>query len=489
MQTLIVRSTVFLCVVLMSVNSFSSSVGVSDSFDDDIVTAVAGLHGLSEEQAVDRLAKEYEAAIAYKHIRGLFLRGYAGSWFDENSMRLKVAVSDPADLSELELFDVETVVVKHSLADLKSKLDQATNMLRGSSIRDSAIVISYVDIKSNRAVLGIEKSLKTSVQEQLDGAKDLGMIEVIEKTVSPVLSTGSFRGSDEYRNEYFETRYSVEWPCSIGAPIEDGFVTIGHCAFEGHNLLDENGDDFGEVQDSEWEDTTNGPDVAYVETFTGWTPLAEVNGYTDGNIDISEKWGGLVDYAVGSTLCRYGRTSGGPLCEVLDYKDVDVTYPSRIIAGLSVVGGSCTIDGDSGGTWVAGTGQIQGIHVGGQPFNNGDECPTTFVEVYFQPIRDALDEYNVTMLTQHGSNAPDITAAECPDLGVSTYGRFFCEVTNVDSQGEVSLQWTSSNGGSSTKTWLVKTCIPPSTISVTLQATNPYGTDTKYYSFPCPSSN
>lgn len=154
---------------------------------------------------------------------------------------------------------------------------------------------------------------------------------------------------------------------------------------------------------------------------------------------------------------------------------------------MSIVDASCTTDGDSGGTWVAGTGQIQGIHSGGQPLAIGDQCPTTFDYLFFQPIRDALDEYDVTMLTSHGSSAPTITSASCPNRAISGQGFYQCAVKKVDSQGEVSFQWTTSTGESSTGLWVSDNCGLLQVVTVTLKATNPYGTTTKNYSFVCPS--
>jgi len=272
--------------------------------------------------------------------------------------------------------------------------------------------------------------------------------------------------------------------------VEDGFVTAGHCGYLGHSIGDASNNALGTVVGSTWPLPGSKPDVGHVQTSAGWTPTAQVNGYNDGVIPVSAEWGGVLEYPVGATLCRYGQTSGGPICGTLNQTNVSVEYAAYSIwtIGASRVVGGCTSDGDSGGTWVGGVGQIQGTHIGGQPYANFDACPTTFEYLYFQPIRDALDEYSVTVLIAHGANAPDITDVECPDLANSYYGRFVCRLNGVDSQGEPQAQWSSNVGGSTNKTYFRKNCTPPSTISVTLQVTNPYGTDTEYYSFPCPTN-
>lgn len=116
-------------------------------------------------------------------------------------------------------------------------------------------------------------------------------------------------------------------------------------------------------------------------------------------------------------------------------------------------------------------------------------CPTSTTWTYYQPIKDVVDEFNVTMLTAHGANAPDIIDVDCPNVANSYYGRFTCWLNDVDSQGEPQAQWSSNVGGTVNNIFYRKSCTPPSTVTVTLQVTNPYGTDTKYYSFPCPTNS
>lgn len=402
-------------------------------------------------------------------------------------MRLKVAIADPDELIQLEMLDVDPVLVSNSLTFLKNELNRATDRLGLKLNSGDSIISSYIDYRSNTVVLGVEGQNVNLARSELDSAEFSEAIKIVEDDGLFVLS-GSVRGADGTRNLTWQQAYGGTRPCSIGASVEDGFVTAGHCGYTGNSIVDATQASLGTVQDSTWLDS-EGPDVGYVETVAGLTPTAQVNGYTDGVFSISDEWAGIIEYPVGSTLCRYGQTSGGPICGTLSILDADVYYSaySRTTTGISKVAGGCTSDGDSGGTWVAGTGQIQGTHIGGQPFTNGDACPTTFEYLFMQPIRHALDEFGVTMLTTHGSVAPQITDVNCPHSGSSGNRLYTCIVNSVDSQGEVQLLWTSDYGGSSTTTVFRKRCTVPSFITVALKATNPYGTDTKYYSFPCPN--
>ena len=476
-------ATAFLAI---SADLLASTEFSTHEFDQDILQDVAELYGISEDQAVDRLAHESESALVLRQVESLPLKSYAGSWFDASIMKLKVAITDPDDLTQLSRLDVEPVLVAYSLETLQNRRSKATGRLTDTLVSSIDVLSSYIDIRSNTVVLGVDTLLVNSAESELHRAQLNEMVEVVAFEGRLELSSGPFRAADGTRNLTWQTP-GVIWPCSIGAPVENGYVTAGHCGFAGNSIADINQVLLGAVQSSMWEDTTHGQDIGYVETVAGWTPTGEVNGYTDGNFSISAERAGLIQFPVGSTVCRYGQTTGGPNCSTLVQIDANIAYPARTITGLSIVDASCTSDGDSGGTWVAGTGQIQGIHVGGQPFNNNDQCPTIFVELYFQPIKDALNEYNVTMLTSHGSNAPQINFTLCPDPANSGGGDFDCELKKVDSQGEVQLQWISSTGHSSTQQLLSGSCAKSDTVTVTLQATNPYGTDTKYYSFKCPS--
>jgi len=165
-----------LCCLFVFGISISSALLYADSVEDtpeyapDILEAVADLYGISEDQAIDRLALESTAAIAYKHIRGLSLPSYAGSWFDPSTKRLKVAVASVDDLAALEMFDVEPVLVTKSLDKLTAELNDALSFLSNRRGLDTTIVKSYVDIRLNSAVITVDQSVHLSLRSELDVA-------------------------------------------------------------------------------------------------------------------------------------------------------------------------------------------------------------------------------------------------------------------------------------------------------------------------------
>ena len=493
-------TTVAFSVIVSSTSLLAASDLVPSEFDQDILAAVAELHGISEDQAVNRLAKEQEAAIIYKFINDLSIKSYAGSWFDESSSRLKVAIADPEDVVHLEVFNVDPVNVKYSLTDLKNKLIQATSKLDFAQ-SGSAPINSYIDYKSNTVVLGVRTEYLGFAQSDLDSPEYSDSVRVVEFDNYPTLSTGFVRGADGTNNLTWDQQApNVAHPCSIGASVEDGFITAGHCGFLGHDIGDADSDPLGTVTGSIWDLDNPGLDTGWVTTDTGWTPSPLINGYTDGVFSVSAEWGGILESPVGSTVCRYGGTSGGPHCGTVDQLNQTQSFylwtfwngtaweeQWKTVTGLTKVEGSCSDPGDSGGTWITGTGQFQGTNTGKSGYDPAFPCPTQVDYTYFQPFEDAANEWDVTLLTSHGSSAPSITSVSCPNMAISGQGFYQCLVRKVDSQGEVGIQWTTSTSASSTGLWVSDNCTPLQMVTVTLKATNPYGTTTKNYSFRCPS--
>ena len=457
-------------------------------FNQDMLDAVVELYGISEYQAVDRLAKESAAALTLKHVKGLSLKSYAGSWFDGSSLRLQVAITAPEDAVYLKSLDVDVVYVKYSLIDLQNELSAATNQLSIIQNSDIAFVSSYIDYKSNKVVLGVKQPYINSIRAELDVGESSDAVEVTEDNDIAVLSTSNVRGADGTINEDWQSLPPlITWPCSIGVSIEDGYVTAGHCGEIDHTFTDVNGTSLSVMQDSTWFYGNPSTDSAYAETVFGWIPTPKINGYSDGEFSVSAEWAGMLEFAIGSTVCRYGQTSGGPHCGTIDQKNYTQSFGGHYVTGLTRLSGSCSDDGDSGGPHVAGTGQIQGTNTGVIDYVGFEDCPDQAKYVFYFPIKDTLDEFDVTMLTSHGNSAPSITSVSCPNMAISGQGLYQCLVKKVDSQGEVGIQWTTSTGASSTGFWVSDHCTSLQMVTVTLKATNPYGTTTKNYSFRCPS--
>ena len=89
-------------------------------YDPSILAQVEAFYGISEETAIVRLDKEYEASVQARRIEELQLPGYAGAWFDGLTLALRVAVSSDADVEAVEELGATPVRVAYALTDLES---------------------------------------------------------------------------------------------------------------------------------------------------------------------------------------------------------------------------------------------------------------------------------------------------------------------------------------------------------------------------------
>ena len=130
--------------IFMPSNLTAEEPPIEQRFNQDMLMAVTDLYGISKDQAIDRLAKETQAAIKLKHIKELNIASYAGSWFDESSLQLKVAISDEVDLVEILNFGLDPILVDHSLADLRKTLNLATDQLLLARNLSDSFISSYI---------------------------------------------------------------------------------------------------------------------------------------------------------------------------------------------------------------------------------------------------------------------------------------------------------------------------------------------------------
>lgn len=110
--------------VVAIVGAGISLAGASDlpgqlSASDGMLAQVMALHSLDERGAIERLAAEEAATDLYHRVQGMNIPGYAGAWFDADSQKLHVALSDMALAEMLSKFGAAPVQVAWSLAELE----------------------------------------------------------------------------------------------------------------------------------------------------------------------------------------------------------------------------------------------------------------------------------------------------------------------------------------------------------------------------------
>src|SRR3546814_10184058 len=84
---------------------------------------------------------------------------------------------------------------------------------------------------------------------------------------------------------------------------------------------------------------------------------------------------GHAEAPIGAAICRSGRTTGWH-CGAIQAKNVTVNYSSGETVLKLTQTTACSEGGDSGGSYISGTGQAQGVLSGGSGNCKGDKNTT-----------------------------------------------------------------------------------------------------------------
>ncbi|WP_342714977.1 S1 family peptidase [Lentzea xinjiangensis] len=313
---------------------------------------------MASDQKSSELAEQAKASLG---------DAFGGAWIDQASGKLTVAVTRPG----LSVSGADVKVVSSSLAQLngtKSVLDLMS--------APSSITSWRVDEKSNTVVVEVNKNTRDAAAEKfIATAKSIGSAVTVEEVTESPKPLYDLRGGDAI--------YMGGGRCSLGFSVSGGYVTAGHCgttgtAVSGYNRVAQ-GTFAGSVFPSS--------DMAWVRTNANWTPRPWVNRYNGSNVTVQ----GSTQAAVGSQICRSGSTTGWR-CGTVQAFNQTVNYPQGQVRGLTRTN-ACAEGGDSGGSWVAGSGfgQAQGVTSGGS--GNCSSGGTT----YFQPLNPILSRWGLTL--------------------------------------------------------------------------------------------
>ncbi|GAB2872582.1 S1 family peptidase [Lentzea nigeriaca] len=341
----------------------------TESYPAELLQAVQRDLGLNAEQARVRLASDQRSSELAEQAKASLGDAFGGAWIDQASGKLNVAVTR----SGLSVSGADVQVVQNSLTQLngtKSVLDLMS--------APAAITSWRVDEKSNSVVIEVDKSSRDAAAEQfIATAKSIGSAVTVEEVTESPTPLYDLRGGDAI--------YMGGGRCSLGFSVQGGFVTAGHCGTAGTAVSGYNRVAAGTFAAS----TFPGNDYSWVRTNANWTPRPWVNRYGGANVIVK----GSSEAAVGAQICRSGSTTGWH-CGSVQAKNQTVNYPQGTVRGLTRTN-VCAEPGDSGGSWVAGSGwgQAQGVTSGGS--GNCSSGGTT----YFQPVNPILSRYGLRLVT------------------------------------------------------------------------------------------
>nr|BFE69124.1 hypothetical protein GCM10020092_024250 [Actinoplanes digitatis] len=220
--------------------------------------------------------------------------------------------------------------------------------------------------------------------------------------------------------------------CSVGFAVAGGFVSAGHCGGVNSPTLGYNNVSQGTFAGSSFP----GNDYSWIRTNANWTPQPWVNNYAGGNVIVA----GSQDAAVGSSVCRSGRTTGWR-CGTILGRNETIVYSQGAVSGLSR-SNACAEPGDSGGSWISGN-QAQGVTSGGT-----GNCSSGGT-MWFQPVNEILGVYGLSLTTSGGGGGASSLVSnwnnKCIDVPNSNFSDgVLLQMWGCNGTG--AQKWTSVNG-------------------------------------------
>ncbi|MGW4822192.1 S1 family peptidase [Streptomyces sp. NPDC004227] len=331
--------------------------------------------GLSAQQAEARLAAERTATAAEPKARAAAGSAYGGSWFDDETGRLTVAVTSGASDSTLRAVRTTGATVR-TVQHSARQLDTAKARLDGTSA-PQGVSGWRVDPKANTLVVDVVRAARSDndVQRFLSRARAAGPVTVRTVSAPPQTFAAGTVGGDPY--------YTGNVRCSIGFSVYGGFVTAGHCGQPGAGVSGWDGSYIGTFQGSSFPDN----DYAWVSVGSGWWTVPVVLGW--GTVPDQLVRGSAVA-PVGASVCRSGSTTHWHCGTVLAHNET-VNYSQGAVHQLTKTS-VCAEPGDSGGSFISGD-QAQGVTSGGWGNCSGGG------ETWFQPVNEILNRYGLTLHT------------------------------------------------------------------------------------------
>ncbi len=340
----------------------------------EIVEAMVEQFGLTPAEARARIRAEGKASDIRAAARRAAGDAFGGAYFDSGRAVLVVAVTDRAVFDAVSSTGAQPRLVFASYAELEQEL----HVLDSRTTTQPREVTGWrIDEMANMVVVDVVGGPTQAVRTFVAG---LGHVTV-HYNRPPVGTMADLIGGMEITSDGAA--------CSLGFNARDGrgnvyVLTAGHCRATPWSGW------AGEI----------GPQVLYAEypindysrilrTNTLWVPTPKIAG-------LATVLGKSVA-AVGTTVCRSGKTSG-VRCGTIESTNQTVVYKQYYgtVYGLTTTT-ALAGKGDSGGPFISSTRQAQGVLSGGSGY--GVDART-----YFQPLNEILSAYDLTLVTDPGGS-------------------------------------------------------------------------------------
>lgn len=337
-----------------------------------LLTAMQRDFGLTEGEAVARLADEKAATALEPKVRRAAGSAFGGSWFDAKTGKLVVAVTNAGTAEAVRAAGADARLVEHSA----ERLD-ATKARIDALRAPSGVSSWHVDPAASRVVVNVVASEQgdNDVRTFVAKAREAGPVTVETTAEAPQTFAAGTVGGDPY--------YTGNVRCSIGFSVHGGFVTAGHCGGTGQSVRGWDGSAIGNFQGSSFP----GDDYAWVNVANGWWTVPVVLGWGTVSDQLVR---GSNEAPIGASICRSGSTTRWHCGNVLA-KNETVNYSQGAVRQMTKTS-VCAEGGDSGGSFISGD-QAQGVTSGGWGNCSGGG------ETWYQPVNEILNRYGLTLHT------------------------------------------------------------------------------------------
>jgi hypothetical protein len=379
----------------------ASAAGPSDSMPTSVRAAMQRDLGLTSAQLSQYLKIERLATQQEKQLAKAQGRAFAGSWIERKSNgSFQLVVATTSISPQKAAGGIEIRSARYSLAELDASKAQFDAVLARGGKPPKGVYGWYIDLPSNSVVVSVGKGAqRAGIDFVAASGVDVQSVRLETAEEQPSLRVDVKGGLGYLRSPGDGYLYA----CSVGFNVAQGstpgFVSAGHCGDAGEIVYFEPslwtlGPRLGSFAASSFPAPgQTGNDYAWVRLDAGHTQSPTVYGYGSGDVTVR----GGTEAPVGAAICRSGRTSGWR-CGTIEAKNQTVNYSSgETILNLTRTT-ACSEGGDSGGSFITGPGQAQGVLSGGSGSCKGKQ-PNRRTRSYYQPLLPILQAYNLSLRT------------------------------------------------------------------------------------------
>lgn len=341
---------------------------------------------LDDSQLAQYFAAERTAFLNEARLARQLGDRYAGGWLERGADGgYRYVVASTGAVRGTKVAGVELRQSRHSLRQLEGAVERLNRVHALSNKAALQGVYAWgVDLPSNSVVVTVAPGYALNAIDFVAvSGIDAGMVRFEASQMEAPTPFVNVIGGIAYT--------SGGGRCSIGFAATrsgaKGFATAGHCGGVGTSV-GISGTTVGSVRAHYYP----GGDMAWASVRSSDTLVGQVSKY-NGTV---QRVLGRTEAAVGAAICRSGSTTGWR-CGTVTRKNVSANYGAGTVSGLTQ-STACAGRGDSGGSWITGSGQAQGVTSGGQlPAGQNTNCSVATPVTYFQPINPLISRFGLSL--------------------------------------------------------------------------------------------